>query len=78
VRATVLKAASKRVRPAILTTATTIIALIPILTSHGKGSDIMGPMAIPLFGGMLIEILTMFIMPVLFCMWKEREVEHRR
>ena len=75
VRATVLLAASKRVRPAVLTTATTIIALIPVLTSQGKGSDIMGPMAIPLFGGMLIEVLTMFIMPVLYCMWQEGKVK---
>lgn len=75
VRATVLLAASKRVRPAVLTTATTIIALIPVLTSQGKGSDIMGPMAIPLFGGMLIEVLTMFIMPVLYSMWQEGKVK---
>ena len=75
VRATLLLAASKRVRPAVLTTATTIIALIPVLTSQGKGSDIMGPMSIPLFGGMLIEVLTMFIMPVLYCMWQEGKVK---
>lgn len=75
VRATVLIAATKRVRPAVLTTATTIIALIPVLTSQGKGSDIMGPMAIPLFGGMLIEVMTMFIMPVLYSMWQEGKVK---
>ncbi|MEI6866174.1 efflux RND transporter permease subunit [Flavicella sp.] len=75
VRATVLLAASKRVRPAVLTTATTIIALIPVLTSQGKGSDIMGPMAIPLFGGMLIEVMTMFIMPVLYSMWQEGKIK---
>lgn len=76
VRATVLLAATKRVRPAVLTTATTIIALIPVLTSQGKGSDIMGPMSIPLFGGMLIEVMTMFIMPVLYSMWQEGKVKH--
>jgi Cu(I)/Ag(I) efflux system membrane protein CusA/SilA len=75
VRETVVLAASKRVRPAVLTTATTIIALIPVLTSQGKGSDIMGPMAIPLFGGMLIEVMTMFIMPVLYSMWQEGNVK---
>ena len=75
VRATVLLAASKRVRPAVLTTATTIIALIPVLTSQGKGSDIMGPMSIPLFGGMLIAVMTMFIMPILYCMWQEGKVK---
>jgi copper/silver efflux system protein len=76
VRAAVLFAASKRVRPAMLTAATTIIALIPVLTSQGKGSDIMGPMSIPLFGGMLIQVMTMFIVPVLYSMWRERELKH--
>ncbi len=71
VRAIVLEAGSKRVRPAVMTTATTIIALLPVLTSTGKGSDIMVPMAIPLFGGMLIEVMTMFVVPVLYSMWRE-------
>ncbi|MBN1649721.1 MAG: efflux RND transporter permease subunit [Bacteroidales bacterium] len=75
VRALVLEAGSKRVRPAIMTTATTIIALIPVLTSTGKGSDIMVPMAIPLFGGMTIEVLTMFIVPVLYSMIQEAKVK---
>ena len=34
---------------------TTLIALLPVLTSTGKGADIMVPMAIPTFGGMLIQ-----------------------
>ncbi|MCK5169826.1 MAG: efflux RND transporter permease subunit, partial [Bacteroidales bacterium] len=75
VRALVLEAGSKRVRPAIMTTATTVIALLPILTSTGKGSDIMVPMAIPLFGGMTIEVLTMFVVPVLYSMWQEGKIK---
>ena len=75
VRALVLEAGAKRVRPAIMTTATTIIALIPVLTSTGKGSDIMIPMAIPLFGGMTIEVLTMFVVPVLYSMWQEGKIK---
>lgn len=74
VRRMVLEAGSKRVRPAMMTTATTIIALLPILTSTGKGSDIMIPMAIPLFGGMVIEVLTIFVVPVLYCWWKEKKM----
>jgi Cu(I)/Ag(I) efflux system membrane protein CusA/SilA len=70
-RNVILEAGSKRVRPAIMTTATTIIALLPVLTSTGKGSDIMVPMAIPLFGGMTIEVLTMFVVPVLYSSWQE-------
>jgi len=74
-RAVILQAGSKRVRPAMMTTATTLIALLPVLTSTGKGSDIMVPMAIPLFGGMTIEVLTMFVVPVLYSMWQERKLK---
>lgn len=56
----------RRVRPALMTTATTLIALVPILTSTGRGSDIMKPMAIPIFGGMAIEILTILVVPMLY------------
>ncbi len=75
VRASVLEAGTKRVRPAMMTAATTIIALIPVLTSTGKGSDIMVPMAIPSFGGMVIQVMTMFVVPVLYSMWKERNIK---
>ncbi|MEM9831333.1 MAG: efflux RND transporter permease subunit [Bacteroidota bacterium] len=72
IRQAVVKAGKKRVRPAMMTTATTIIALLPVLTSTGKGADIMIPMAIPIVGGMLIQIMTMFIVPVLYCWWREK------
>jgi len=75
VRKSVLEAGSKRVRPAMMTAATTIIALIPVLSSSGKGSDIMVPMAIPSFGGMTIQVMTMFVVPVLYSMWQEGKVK---
>ncbi len=71
IRETVVAAGLKRVRPAGMTTATTLIALLPVLTSTGKGADIMVPMAIPTFGGMLIQSMTMFIVPILQCWWRE-------
>ena len=74
VRQAVIAAGSRRVRPCLMTTATTILALIPVLTSTGRGSDIMVPMAIPAFGGMTIEILTMLVVPVLYCRLQERKV----
>ncbi|HAU37561.1 MAG TPA: acriflavine resistance protein B [Phycisphaerales bacterium] len=64
-------AGMRRVRPCLMTTATTILALIPVLTSLGRGSDVMVPMAIPSFGGMMIEVLTMLTVPVLYCLVKE-------
>jgi Cu(I)/Ag(I) efflux system membrane protein CusA/SilA len=74
VRQMVIKAGMRRIRPCLMTTATTILALIPILTSTGRGSDIMVPMAIPSFGGMTIEILTMLVVPVLYCWIKEVKI----
>jgi Cu(I)/Ag(I) efflux system membrane protein CusA/SilA len=71
IREAVVYAGLKRVRPAAMTTATALIALLPVLTSTGKGSDIMIPMAIPTFGGMLIQSMTMFVVPVFQCWWRE-------
>tara|TARA_R110000787_G_scaffold8495_6_gene28708 strand:- start:6739 stop:10473 length:3735 start_codon:yes stop_codon:yes gene_type:complete len=70
IRASIVEAGEKRIRPCLMTTATTILALLPILTSTGRGSDIMIPMAIPGFGGMLIALITLFVVPVLYS-WKQ-------
>ncbi|MHA7056356.1 efflux RND transporter permease subunit [Aquimarina sp. M1] len=70
IRTSVIEAGEKRIRPCLMTTATTILALLPVLTSTGRGSDIMIPMAIPSFGGMLIALITLFVVPVLFS-WRE-------
>lgn len=78
IRETVVKAGLRRVRAASMTTAATLIALLPVLTSTGKGSDIMIPMAIPTFGGMLIQTMTMFVVPVLQCWWRENAIKHNR
>ncbi|MBN1833950.1 MAG: efflux RND transporter permease subunit [Deltaproteobacteria bacterium] len=75
VREATIEAGSRRVRPCLMTAATTILALIPVLASTGRGSDIMVPMAIPSFGGMLIVIITMFIVPVLYCAIRESRLK---
>lgn len=72
----VLYAGKRRIRACLLTTATTLMALLPILTSTGKGSDIMKPMAIPLFGGMSIVIITLFIVPTIYGWAKERDFKN--
>ncbi|WP_046756709.1 efflux RND transporter permease subunit [Kordia jejudonensis] len=71
IREAVVTAGMKRIRPCLMTTATTLLALLPILTSTGRGSDIMIPMAIPSFGGMLIALITLFIVPILYSWHKE-------
>lgn len=67
IRAATVQAGERRVRPAMMTSATTILALLPVLTSTGRGSDVMVPMAIPTFGGMMLAILTIFVVPVFYC-----------
>ena len=71
----VVTAGKRRVRPCLMTTATTLLALLPILTSTGKGSGVMIPMAIPSFGGMLIALVTLFVVPVLYATYKEFELK---
>lgn len=74
VRAAILEAGKRRIRPALMTIATTLIALLPVLTSRGKGSDIVVPMAIPSFGGMVFAVLTVLVVPVLYCALEERKI----
>ncbi|MFT6214397.1 MAG: Cu(I)/Ag(I) efflux system membrane protein CusA/SilA [Roseivirga sp.] len=73
IQSLVLEAGLRRVKPCLMTTATTLLALLPILTSTGRGSDVMIPMAIPSFGGMLIALITLFVVPVLFSYYKEAQ-----
>lgn len=74
IRQQTIEAATLRNRPAMMTTATTLLALLPVLTSSGKGSDIMIPMAIPTFGGMVFAVLTVFVVPTFYCGMKELRI----
>ncbi|MFW6152707.1 MAG: efflux RND transporter permease subunit, partial [Verrucomicrobiota bacterium] len=75
IRDATVEAAERRVRPCLMTAATTILALIPVLTSTGRGSDVMVPMAIPSFGGMLVVLISIFLVPVLYCWIKELRIK---
>jgi Cu(I)/Ag(I) efflux system membrane protein CusA/SilA len=77
VRAAVVEAGKRRVRPCLMTTATTTLALLPVLSSTGRGADVMIPMAIPSFGGMTVELITMFVVPVLYAWREERRLARR-
>ncbi|MDD4957432.1 MAG: CusA/CzcA family heavy metal efflux RND transporter [Candidatus Omnitrophica bacterium] len=73
IRALVEKGALMRIRPAIMTVATTILALMAIMFSSGTGSEIMKPMAIPTIGGLVTATLSnMVLVPVLYSWIKER------
>jgi len=75
IRNAVVEAGERRIRPAVMTTATTIIALLPVLTSTGRGADIMIPMAIPAFGGMIAAAVTYYIVPTLYSMREEQKLK---
>ncbi|MCZ6715145.1 MAG: efflux RND transporter permease subunit [Deltaproteobacteria bacterium] len=77
IRRSVVIAGERRIRPALITTATTVLALLPVLTSSGRGADIMIPMAIPIFGGMLFALVTLSVVPVLYCGLREFELRQR-
>ena len=78
IRSSIVEAGMKRIRPCLMTTATTMLALLPVLTSTGRGSDIMIPMAIPSFGGMLIALITLFVVPVLFSWRAEAKLKRAK
>ncbi len=75
VRSAVVEAGLRRIRPALMTVGTTMIALLPVLTSTGRGSDIMIPMAIPSFGGMAVALISIFVVPVLYSYREEQKIK---
>ena len=77
IHAATVEAARRRIRPCLMTSATTILALLPVLTSTGRGSDVMVPMAIPSFGGMVVVSITVFVVPVLFTMIEEHKLKRQ-
>ncbi len=70
-REATVEAAMRRIRPCLMTTATTILALLPVITSSGRGADVMIPMALPSLGGMAFALMTLFVVPVAWCGWAE-------
>ncbi len=73
-REEVYQAGLKRIRPCVMTTITTLAALLPVLLSTGRGSDVARAMAWPVFGGMLIEPFTTFVVPTIYCGYLELRV----
>ena len=74
----ILEAGSRRIRPLVMTTTTTVVALLPVIWSNSTGSEVMKPMAIPTLGGMLVEVITLFVVPVTFSYFEFRSIKKRR
>jgi len=77
VRELVVEAGRKRIRPCLMTIATTVIGLIPVFLTTGRGSDVMQPMAIPSVGGMAVSLVTLFIVPCIYSWVEEARVRRR-
>lgn len=74
-RHAVLHGAGMRVRPVLMTAATIIFGLLPILYGTGTGSEIMSRIAAPMVGGMVSAVvLTLLVLPVIYFMWKRNSL----
>ncbi len=71
----VFEGALLRLRPKVMTVATIFAGLIPIMYGTGTGSEIMQRIAAPMIGGMATAtLLTLFVIPAVFTLWKRREI----
>jgi Cu(I)/Ag(I) efflux system membrane protein CusA/SilA len=71
IREATVEAGLKRIRPCLMTICTTVAALLPVLLATGRGADVARSMALPVFGGLTLDFTSLFIVPVLFCGYKE-------
>lgn len=70
----ILEAGTRRIRPLVMTTTTTIVALVPIMWSTSTGSEVMKPMAIPALGGMMVEFITLFAVPIVYSYFEQKNI----
>ena len=74
VDAAVLEGASSRVRPLIMTVATTVLGLMPLLWESGVGADVTARTAAPVVGGLLsCTVLTLLVLPAAYAFWRQRQ-----
>ena len=70
----VFYAGLRRRRPAIMTNATSLLSLVPVLWSSGRGAELMQPMVLPVVGGMIFDVISLFSVPVFFTWYWERKL----
>jgi Cu(I)/Ag(I) efflux system membrane protein CusA/SilA len=74
----VIEGALLRIRPVTMTKVAIIAALLPILWSHGTGSEAMQRIAAPMVGGMLsVAVLTLAVIPAAYFLWQVARVKRR-
>lgn len=70
-----VEAGRRRIRPCLMTAFTTFAALLPIMLATGRGADVARAMALPVFFGMFIELVSLFVVPVLYCGYMEMKLQ---
>jgi len=70
-REATVEAGRRRIRPCLMTAFTTFAALLPVMLATGRGADVARAMALPVFFGMFIELVSLFVVPVLYCGYME-------
>jgi Cu(I)/Ag(I) efflux system membrane protein CusA/SilA len=75
VREATIEAGRRRIRPCLMTAFTTFAALLPVMMATGRGADVARAMALPVFFGMFIELVSLFVVPVLYCGYKEMQLD---
>lgn len=75
----VVTAGKSRLRPVLMTTATTILGMIPMAVSSGQGAEMWSPMAIAVIGGLTVStILTLIYVPAMYCIFGGVGVRRQR
>lgn len=75
----VVTAGKSRLRPVLMTTATTVLGMIPMAIGGGQGSEMWSPMAIAVIGGLTIStILTLVLIPTLYCVFAGTGIKNQR
>ncbi len=77
--ASVIASGKSRLRPVLMTTATTVLGMIPMAVSTGQGAEMWRPMAIAVIGGLTVStILTLILIPTLYCVFAGTGIKHQR
>jgi Cu(I)/Ag(I) efflux system membrane protein CusA/SilA len=69
-----VEAGRRRIRPCLMTAFTTFAALLPVMLATGRGADVARAMALPVFFGMFVELVSLFVVPVLYCGYMEMKL----
>ena len=74
IRNATVEAGRRRIRPCLMTAFTTFAAILPVMLATGRGADVARAMALPVFFGMFIELVSLFVVPVLYCGYMEMKL----